>query len=113
MKKETFAIETSEGIAEYKGVTFGDLWNGWECPLFELEEAQRVIEHFNYQQKTFGGEYYDLFTYLVDEDAILTQTFEEGKHLPQYDSIDKGTTIDGVRYYDIANCNYTWELVQD
>jgi hypothetical protein len=108
--KAKFSCATSE---VFNGLRTEMKWNGWECPLFELEEAQRVIEHFNYQQKTFGGEYYDLFTYLVDEDAILTQTFEEGKHLPQYDSIDKGTTIDGVRYYDIANCNYTWELVQD
>ena len=108
--KAKFSCATSE---VFNGHRTEMKWNGWECPLFELKEAQRVIEHFNYQQKTFGGEYYDLFTYLVDEDAILTQTFEEGKHLPEYDSIDKGTTIDGVKYYDIANCNYTWELVQD
>ena len=110
MEKFKFSCATSE---TFEGIKSDLTWNGWECPLFELDEAKRVIEHFNYQQKTFGGEYYDQFTYLESEDGILSQTFEEGLHMPQYDSIDKAIIIEGVKYYDIANCNYTWELVQD
>ena len=108
--KAKFSCATSE---VFNGLRTEMKWNGWECPLFELKEAQRIIEHFNYQQKTFGGEYYEQFTYLQLEDAILSQTFEEGLHMPQYDEIIKATIIDGVKYYDIANFSFTWELVQD
>jgi|TARA_R110000868_G_C10736288_1_gene752017 hypothetical protein len=110
MKKAKFSCATSEVFNGFKT----DLtWNGWECPLFELDEAKRVIEHFNYQQKTFGGEYYEQFTYIESEDAILSQTFEEGLHMSEHDWKDKPTIIDGVKYYEVANCNYTWELAQD
>jgi len=34
-------------------------------------------------------------------------------HMAEYDSIDKATIIEGVKYYDIANFSFTWELVQD
>ena len=32
---------------EYAGYTTGATWNGWECPQFELEEAQRVVAAYN------------------------------------------------------------------
>lgn len=33
---------------EYAGYTTGyTTWNGWECPQFELEEAQRVVAAYN------------------------------------------------------------------
>ena len=110
MEKFKFSCATSE---TFEGIKSDLTWNGWECPLFELDEAKRVIEHFNYQQKTFGGEYYEQFTYLESEDGILSQTFEEGLHMAEYDSIDKAIIIEGVKYYDIANFSFTWELVQD
>lgn len=109
MRKAKFSCATSETFIGFKS----DLtWNGWECPLFELEEAKKVIEHFNYEQKTHGGEYYEQFTYLEEEDGILSQNFEEGWHMSEYDSIDKAIIIDGVKYYDIANFSFTWELVE-
>ncbi len=70
MEKFKFSCATS---MVFNGIKSDLTWNGWQCPLFELDEAKKIIEHFNYQQKTFGGEYYEQFTYLELEDAVLSQ----------------------------------------
>lgn len=35
------AIETDTPV--FKAWTVGEIWNGWECPYFEKEEAERVV----------------------------------------------------------------------
>ena len=90
MEKAKFSCATSNVFNGFKG----DMtWNGWECPLFELEEAKRVMEHFNYEQKTHGGEYYEQFTYLESEDVILSQSFEGDIHLIEHDWKDAPTIM--------------------
>ena len=39
-KKEFFLDESPSFI----GYTNGETWNGWECPLFSLETAKKVLE---------------------------------------------------------------------
>lgn len=40
-----FSLEGIEGV--FKGWTNGQLWNGWEMPLFEFQEAQKLITALN------------------------------------------------------------------
>mgnify|MGYP003662463803 CR=1 FL=1 len=44
MKKEIFEIETAEGYAQFEGITFGQLWNGWECPQFDINNINKILE---------------------------------------------------------------------
>jgi hypothetical protein len=109
MKKAKFSFGSNQVFNGYES----DLsWNGWKCPLFELDEAKKVIDHFNQQQQQHGGEYTEQFTYLETVDGILSQTFEVGLHIPEYDAIDMVIIIDGFKYYDIGNYSITWELVE-
>jgi hypothetical protein len=44
------AIKTSFTLLDSKsfiGYTFGDLWNGWACPLFPIESVFQVAEYLN------------------------------------------------------------------
>lgn len=40
MYKTRFSIEDQFG--PYEGYSAGELWNGWECPFFEFEIAERI-----------------------------------------------------------------------
>ena len=44
MKKEIFEIETAEGFAQFEGITFGQRWNGWECPQFDIDNINKILE---------------------------------------------------------------------
>lgn len=55
-RKTVFSIEDSELTSV--GWTAGERWNGWACPRFEKEEADKVMKDYN----TDGQEpkaYYD------------------------------------------------------
>lgn len=60
----------------FNGYTFGDLWNGWECPHFEFETAMEVARFSNE-----GGGYmssYDKETdtfYFYDPASDETETY--------------------------------------
>lgn len=106
MKKTKFSCGTN---MVFYGYDNGDRWNGWYCPLFELDEAKKVIMHFNEQQKLYGGEVYDVFTYSEKLDSIFVETYENGVLVNFY--IEQSVIINGQKYYDIANNNYCWEKV--
>lgn len=44
MRKTRFVIDTNEDI--YEGYTDGTLWNGWECPWFTKEVADKMVRDF-------------------------------------------------------------------
>jgi hypothetical protein len=44
-KTSQFCLEGVDGA--FKGWTNGHLWNGWERPHFELEEAQKLVAAIN------------------------------------------------------------------
>jgi hypothetical protein len=106
MKKETFAIETSEGIAHYKGVTFGDLWNGWECPLFDLKTTIKILND------VVGGEEqkheYDFTFYQYDNvyDVIIETSFYNATI--ECVQTHKPIVIDNKKYYSIGSYCWTW-----
>lgn len=44
-RKTQFAIDGSELLSI--GWTADERWNGWACPRFEKEEADKILEDFN------------------------------------------------------------------
>lgn len=42
--REKFVIDSIPGI-EFLGFSDGDTWNGWACPYFERDEAERVLRY--------------------------------------------------------------------
>lgn len=43
MRSATFALEFLEGQT-FEGFTTGETWNGFACPLFSREQAERLAE---------------------------------------------------------------------
>lgn len=44
-RKTQFSIDGSDAL--FVGWTAGERWNGWACPRFTKEEADKVMEDFN------------------------------------------------------------------
>ena len=61
--KTQFCMDVLPG--EYDGFTRGDLWNGWECPIFEKAVAETILKDI-----TSNG--YS-WKYNPEEDAFLVQ----------------------------------------
>lgn len=69
MNMPTLIMVTLED-AEYAAYSFGDTWNGFECPYFEKEVAHKiaadlggvynsVADLFSFEDQTFTGEPFD------------------------------------------------------
>lgn len=87
----------------YKAYTDGADWNGWDCPFFEKEEADRLMSDFNgagmdgniYYKEENDAYYFHDNNYPEDPDD-------------QYEGLDLDT-VDGLKHvYAIGAWSWTW-----
>lgn len=53
MKSAKFSIEIY-GNEIFDGFTRGEDWNGWDCPYFNFEQANKILENYNQLSKITG-----------------------------------------------------------
>ncbi len=64
LKKAKAGEFSLDGGNIYKGYTNGGIWNGWECPYFEKEEADKIAKDYN-------GEFVDdTYVFPNDDDDV-------------------------------------------
>lgn len=94
LKKAQFKIETFPSEL-FNGYTDGENWNGWVCPYFSFEEAQKIAEAheklLNIQTR-----------YEESEDKF---TFEFPDETEEY----KALMIEGKKLYPIGSAAWIWE----
>ena len=44
MEKAIFEIQTAEGFEQFEGITFGQRWNGWECPQSDIHNIKKILD---------------------------------------------------------------------
>lgn len=99
-RQTEFCIEASED--HFVGYTDNSHWNGWECPLFEFDEATRVMKSFTSEEcpATYDKDT-DTFTFIMqpdDPDAI--------EHFEGMDIKVNGET---KHVYAIGNGCWCWD----
>ena len=80
-------------------------WNGWKCPLFDLDTAKSILESQASldECKEYSCSYYELSEYpkgIIDK-------YEDGVFFFPV------VTVEGVDYYSIGFCNWTWFKVDE
>jgi hypothetical protein len=95
MRKAKFAMDFFDDGIAIDGYTFGDYWNGWDCPFFTFENAKKVVEAFG-----------NTLQYDQNQDVFIY-------HDPQYmDDEDKdifeSVIIDNQKYYSVGGWNFCW-----
>lgn len=100
--KGTFSLDGLEGT--FKGWTSERTWNGWAMPLFELEEALKIV-------KAFKDEGY-YARYDESENVIYINTFDDTDDMELMDICDcvSRITDDGtmLEVFDIGSGSWTW-----
>lgn len=98
MRKTVFTIDVSEKY--YEGYTDNRLWNGWECPWFTKEVADKMIDDLN---KEGVKSKYD-----TETDTYIVN-FEDLDTIDEFEGYDV-ETVDGVQHlYPIGAWCWIWD----
>ncbi|MCL4296195.1 MAG: hypothetical protein KJ077_10725 [Anaerolineae bacterium] len=79
LRKTAFWIDVFEHEV-FSGYTFGDKWNGWACPIFELAEAQRLVRLLNRQHATSAGYWAAGDTFYVRWGNAESEEYQGGEY---------------------------------
>jgi hypothetical protein len=94
MQATKFTIDTF-GDEIFSGFTSGETWNGWACPYFTHEQAQRVVEvHRAQGGKAWYDETQDSFAFEFGEDEVDAFPAE---------------TVEGQKLYSVGARCWIWE----
>ncbi len=93
MKQTNFVIDAFDGAA-FQGFSKDGKWNGWACPYFTFEQAQKVAEaHKRSISDAWYDEKSDTFNFKMDEDDIES-----------YEPVE----IEGRKFYPVGHSQWTW-----
>lgn len=101
MRETKFVIDTL-GDKIFEGYTQGEEWNGWACPYFTFEQAQKVVEAFN-EGERFEGDKVEA-RYDAEQDAFCF-FFESSGESEDFSAL----TVDGRKLYPIGSGCWIWE----
>lgn len=100
MRLTNFKIE-SLGYETFEGFTKDENWNGWDCPYFTFEQAQKVLKTYNMLRSLIGQK--DLAYYHSAADVFVFPTSEE-------ESETFAAIIEnGQKYYPVGAFCWIWE----
>jgi len=107
LRPARFALGHSDYKQAHPGYTFGDLWNGWECPYFPRESADAIALEMNAGLGAEG------ITYDPERDAYVINAEAYGYDPGDEPEIVKAERIPGadVPVYAIGNRSWCWEEV--
>jgi hypothetical protein len=97
-KRFTLDIFDKQSI---NGITYGNNWNGWECPKFTKKNGLKLIKLFN----QVCGEDDNPLRYDSKKDLFI---YDNGQK-DDYEEYEP-TMIDGENYYSIGAYNWCWEI---
>jgi hypothetical protein len=110
MEKALFEIEVNEGFEQYEGITLGHRWNGWECPLFNIDNVNKILNNLGSEEEAKENSF-SFYQYDSTYDVIIEKVYWDGK----LEAIDtsKPTIFNGEKYYAIGSHNWTWTKAQE
>jgi hypothetical protein len=92
MQSKKFKLDNFENDEYVLGVTDGTLWNGWQCPRFTFENAQKIAKYFDN----------DFLSYDKDKDVFYTKWEDEESE------VFEPVLIDGKKFYPIGAFSWCW-----
>lgn len=95
----TFSLEGIEDTV-FEGYSTGDMWNGWECPLFSFEVAQQLMTIFN----KLG-----LDNMIYKPDSFICKNLED---LPESESFE-GIMVEDQKLYPIGAYCWCWREAEE
>jgi hypothetical protein len=97
-----FSIDTLGEDVLFDGFTADETWNGWACPYFTFEQAQKVVNAFNVSQHFVNDRVSAHYDAERDAFCFLLETSGESDDFP-------AVSIDGQKFYPIGAGCWIWE----
>ena len=101
MRLTNFKIE-SLGYEIFEGFTKDEDWNGWACPYFTFEQAQKVLKTYNMLRSVIGQK--DSAYYDSAADVFIFPTSEDEESETFAAIIENGQ-----KYYPVGAFCWIWE----
>ena len=86
----------------FQGYTTGDRWNGWACPYFEKDVAEKIAEHYTELHRYDNEDEY-WAEYVSAEDAFAFHD-DQGEEPRMFGPVE----IDDTKLYPIGAYCWTW-----
>ena len=100
MRETLFSIDTV-GDVQFSGYTDGRTWNGWACPYFPFDQAQRLVAEW----REHGWK----ADYDVRRDAFIFALADSSGDAEDDDEIFQAIEINGKKLYPIGNGSWIWD----
>lgn len=101
MRKAKFKIE-SLGYETFDGFTKDEEWNGWACPYFTFDQAQKVLKQFNLFREITGQKHFAFYDEQVDAFVFPAN----GEDDPE---VFAAVSENGEKYYLVGTFCWIWE----
>ena len=101
MRRAKFKIELL-GYESFEGFTKDEKWNGWNCPYFTFEPAQKILRTYNTLHSIIGQK--NLAYYDAAADAFVFPSNDE-----EEPEIFAAITENGQKYYPVGAFCWIWE----
>ncbi len=96
---------TVEGVGTYEGFTSGQHWNGWECPSFEKDVAQKLLND------VIKANEYGKVSFDEKKDTFFLEN--DGDDTEDWQGFDIKTD-EGIKHvYGIGSHSWVWSKVTD
>lgn len=105
MRFTYFKIEPL-GYEIFEGYTKDEDWNGWACPYFNYEQAQKVLRIYNELRRIIGQK--DFAYYEPSADSFVFPV--SGEREPEN---FMAIADEGQKYYSIGAFCWIWEEVDE
>src|SRR5687768_6596852 len=106
LRKARFSIYTYD--TPFEGWTDGTLWNGWATPLFEYDEAMRIVDAHNrvepFDKNDPGRAWYDAEA----DQFCFVQASADGE-VECYQAIEHETQDQKLKLYAVGARSWVWE----
>lgn len=106
VKKDFFQIQGLEHKS-YEGITIGDFFNDYECPLFSLDVAMEIMKDLNISWENGVTEEAIIYDKYADE-FLYTHALLNEEYIKF-----KPKTINNKKLYGIGYFSWCWKTEQD
>lgn len=108
LRKAKFSLDTYD--TSFEGWTDGTLWNGWATPLFENEEATRIVDMHNkaepFDKDDPGRAWYD-----AEADQFCFVLASTDGEVEYFQGFERETQSGKLKLYAIGAWFWVWEEV--